>query len=70
MTKWHIVPVNNGCTLMCRDSDGNFYIGRKENNNEGELEFDTEEAANNYIDDWFEPGRFKAEKFWILKRDN
>ena len=66
MTKWHIVPLKDPYTLMCRDANGNFYLGRKEHNNEGELEFDTEQAANDYIEDYFKTGRFKAEKFWIL----
>ena len=69
MTKWHIVPVNNGCTLMCKDSDGNFYIGRKEDTKGEDMVFDTETEAKQYIEDWFKPSDYKAEMFWILEGD-
>lgn len=70
---WCIVPVNDGCSLLCRDFNNNFYIGRKENDNkEDELIFSTEKEAQGYIDKWFAPQCYKPEEFWILeyKRDS
>ena len=67
---WHIVPVNDGFTVLCRDFNNIFYLGRKEACNfEDELEFDSEEEAQTYINDWFAPQYYKTEKFWILGKE-
>jgi hypothetical protein len=66
---WHIVPINDGCTVLCKDFNNGFYIGRKEDSlkNEDVLIFVSEQEAQEYINEWFEPGYYRPEEFWILK---
>ena len=66
---WQIVPINDGYTVLCRDFNNDFYIGRKEDSskNKDVLIFASEQEAQEYINEWFESGYYKPEEFWILK---
>lgn len=65
---WHIVPIGDGFTVLCRDFNNNFYLGRKEGifKNEDALTFSSEQEAQKYINDWFELGYYKPEEYWVL----
>lgn len=65
---WYIVPIDDGCTVLARDFNNDFYFVRKENSskNEDVLIFSSQDEAQTYIDDWFAPQFYKPEQFWIL----
>lgn len=65
---WHIVPIGDGCTILCKDKDGNYFLNRKEDKviSDTELIFGSEQAARLYIDENLDSKEYKPEEYWIL----
>ena len=62
---YNIVPINDGCTYLCRDENNNFYLQHKIILDPNRLYFDTSEQAQEYILMYLDKTKYKAEWFSI-----
>ena len=55
ITLFRIVPVNDGYHYVCRNTEGHYYLNRKENQDTpDDLIFETEKLAQEYIDKYLD----------------
>lgn len=68
MTKWHIVPVNDGYNVLSKN-DEEHYLTRKPFTNEDPnvLSFDSIEEAEEYILTNLDKTKYIPEIYWTVK---